>query len=145
MLSDLTVDGHPQVFVVGDLANIPSPDGRAFPQLGSVALQAGQCAAANIVRDVEGKQMEPFDVSRQGDHGDDRPQRCRSPRWASTVTSCTARWRTPHGLASTPYLMGVSRQRRDAFIDWAWDEFGKSRVLDTSDEARLHGEGESDG
>ena len=36
------------------------------------------------------------------------------------------------------YLMGVSRQRRDAFISWAWDEFGKSRVLDTSDEARLH-------
>ena len=33
------------------------------------------------------------------------------------------------------YLMGVSRQRRDAFISWAWDEFGKSRVLDTSDEA----------
>ena len=41
-------------------------------------------------------------LSRQGDHGDDRPQRRRSPRWASTVTSCTARWGTPHGSASTP-------------------------------------------
>jgi hypothetical protein len=40
--------------------------------------------------------------------------------------------------------MGVSSQRRDAFINWAWDEFGKSRVLDTSDEARLHGEGDDD-
>ena len=60
MLPDLTVDGHPQVFVVGDLANIPGPDGAPFPQLGSVALQAGQWAAANIVRDVEGKPMEPF-------------------------------------------------------------------------------------
>ena len=42
------------------------------------------------------------------------------------------------------YLMGVSRQRSDAFISWAWDEFGKSRVLDTSDEARLHWERNGD-
>ena len=43
---DLTVDDHPRVFVAGDLANIPGPDGRAFPQLGSVALQAGQCGGS---------------------------------------------------------------------------------------------------
>jgi hypothetical protein len=40
--------------------------------------------------------------------------------------------------------MSGTRQRRDAFIDWAWDEFGKSRVLDTSDEARLRQEGGED-
>ena len=144
VLSDLTVDGHPQVFVVGDLANIPSPDGRAFPQLGSVALQAGQCAAANIVRAVEGKQMEPFAYHDKGimamighnaaiaEVGEHRHELHGAVAYAT--------WLGVHA-----YLMGVSRQRRDAFVNWAWNEFGKSRVLDTSDEARLHGEGESDG
>ena len=42
------------------------------------------------------------------------------------------------------YGMSGTRQRTDAFISWGWDEFGKSRVLNTSDEARLHWEGEQD-
>ncbi len=31
----------PGVYVIGDMANIPGPDGKAFPQLGSVAQQSG--------------------------------------------------------------------------------------------------------
>ena len=141
---DLTVEGFPGVFVVGDIANIPSDDGRAFPQLGSVALQAGQWAAKNIVADVDGKAMEPFDYHDKGimamighnaaiaEMGEHRHELHGAVGYAA--------WIGVHA-----YLMGVSSQRRDAFISWAWDEFGKSRVLDTSDEARLHGEGETDG
>jgi len=141
---DLTVEGFPGVFVVGDIANIPSGDGRAFPQLGSVALQAGQWAAKNIVADVDGKAIEPFDYHDKGimamighnaaiaEMGEHRHELHGAVGYAA--------WIGVHA-----YLMGVSSQRRDAFISWAWDEFGKSRVLDTSDEARLHGEGETDG
>jgi NADH:quinone reductase (non-electrogenic) len=141
---DLTVEGFPGVFVVGDIANIPSDDGRAFPQLGSVALQAGQWAAKNIVADVDGKATEPFDYHDKGimamighnaaiaEMGEHRHELHGAVGYAA--------WIGVHA-----YLMGVSSQRRDAFISWAWDEFGKSRVLDTSDEARLHGEGETDG
>ena len=141
---DLTVEGFPGVFVLGDLANIPADDGRAFPQLGSVALQAGQWAAKNIVADVDGKAMEPFAYHDKGimamighnaaiaEMGEHRHELHGAVGYAA--------WIGVHA-----YLMGVSRQRRDAFISWAWDEFGKSRVLDTSDEARLHGEGETDG
>ena len=141
---DLTVEGFPGVFVVGDIANIPSDDGRAFPQLGSVALQAGQWAAKNIVADVDGKAIEPFDYHDKGimamighnaaiaEMGEHRHELHGAVGYAA--------WIGVHA-----YLMGVSSQRRDAFISWAWDEFGKSRVLDTSDEARLHGEGETDG
>jgi NADH dehydrogenase len=141
---DLTVEGFPGVIVVGDIANIPSDDGRAFPQLGSVALQAGQWAAKNIVADVDGKAIEPFDYHDKGimamighnaaiaEMGEHRHELHGAVGYAA--------WIGVHA-----YLMGVSSQRRDAFISWAWDEFGKSRVLDTSDEARLHGEGETDG
>ena len=38
---DLTVDGRRGVYAIGDVANIPSPDGAHAPQLGSVALQSG--------------------------------------------------------------------------------------------------------
>jgi NADH dehydrogenase len=140
---DLTVEEHPRVFVVGDLANIPGPDGRAFPQLGSVALQAGVCAAENILRDVNGEPMQPFDYHDKGimamiGHN-------------AAVAEMGKRRHELHGSAGYAawlgvhaYLMSGTRQRRDAFIDWAWDEFGKSRVLDTSDEARLRQEGDED-
>ena len=57
---DLTVAGYPEVYALGDAANTLGPDGRPFPQLGSVALQAGRCAADNILADIEGKERQPF-------------------------------------------------------------------------------------
>ncbi len=140
---DLTVEEHPRVFVVGDLANIPGPDGRAFPQLGSVALQAGQCAASNILHDIDGRPMQPFAYHDKGlmamighnaavaEMGEHRHELHGAVAYAA--------WLGVHA-----YLMSGTRQRTDAFISWGWDEFGKSRVLDSSDEARLHWEGEQD-
>ena len=37
--------GFPRVYAIGDMANMPDHDGNDFPQLGSVALQAGRWAA----------------------------------------------------------------------------------------------------
>jgi NADH:ubiquinone reductase (H+-translocating) len=140
---DLTVEDHPRVFVVGDLANIPGPDGRAFPQLGSVALQAGHWAAENILHDVNGDPMEPFSYHDKGimamighnaaiaEMGEHRHELHGAVGYAA--------WLGIHA-----YLMSGTRQRADAFINWAWDEFGKSKVLDTSDRARLHWEGDTD-
>jgi len=58
--ADLTVADHPNVYVVGDIANIPDANGNAFPQLGSVALQAGVWAAKNIAADIHGEPRTPF-------------------------------------------------------------------------------------
>ncbi len=71
---DLTVAGYPGVYVLGDLANIPGPDGAPLPQLGSVALQSGRWAAGNIVAGIAGKRAQALPLQGQGDHGDDRPQ-----------------------------------------------------------------------
>ena len=69
---DLTVAGRPGVYALGDFANIPAPDGRSFPQLGSVALQSEQWAAKNIEAEIaEVTQAVP--LPRQGHHGHDRP------------------------------------------------------------------------
>src|SRR5207302_2525068 len=58
--ADLTLDGSPGVYVVGDVANIPGPDGQTLPQLGSVALQSGKWAADNIVAGFDGKPRKDF-------------------------------------------------------------------------------------
>jgi NADH dehydrogenase len=57
---DLTVPGHPEVFVVGDLAACAGPDGRPLPGLAPVALQQGRHAARNILRAMRGQPLAPF-------------------------------------------------------------------------------------
>ena len=52
---DLTVAGFPRVYAVGDVANIPYGDEAALPQLGSVAQQAGDWAAQNILAGMAGR------------------------------------------------------------------------------------------
>ncbi len=63
---DLTVEGADGMYVVGDVANIPSPDGNSHPQLGSVALQSGAWAAENILADAAGKPRKPFHYHDKG-------------------------------------------------------------------------------
>jgi NADH:quinone reductase (non-electrogenic) len=63
---DLTVPGFPAVYALGDAANIPTGVGDALPQLGSVAQQAGDWAAGNIIADLEGTGRQPFDYRDKG-------------------------------------------------------------------------------
>ncbi|HET9674975.1 MAG TPA: NAD(P)/FAD-dependent oxidoreductase [Gaiellaceae bacterium] len=57
---DLTVEGHPNVYALGDFANVPSGDEPVLPQLGSVAQQSGDWAAKNILADLQGESRQPF-------------------------------------------------------------------------------------
>ena len=57
---DLTVEGFPSVYALGDLANIPGADDQALPQLGSVAQQAGDWAGRNILAGLQGEGRWPF-------------------------------------------------------------------------------------
>ena len=55
----LQVPGHPDVFVVGDLAYFEH-NGRPGPQVAPVAIQQARTAAANVVRLCAGRDPEPF-------------------------------------------------------------------------------------
>jgi NADH dehydrogenase len=58
---DLSLAGHPEVFVVGDLAWITdTKTNKVLPQLGSVALQSGERAGENIARRLAGQEIAPF-------------------------------------------------------------------------------------
>ncbi|HEY4725718.1 MAG TPA: FAD-dependent oxidoreductase, partial [Actinomycetota bacterium] len=63
---DLTVDGFPAVYALGDFANIPAADEQALPQLGSVAQQAGDRAGRNILDSLRGQGRQPFQYHDKG-------------------------------------------------------------------------------
>jgi NADH dehydrogenase len=63
---DLTVEGFPSVYALGDLANIPDADDQALPQLGSVAQQAGDWAGRNILDGLQGEGRRPFQYHDKG-------------------------------------------------------------------------------
>jgi NADH:ubiquinone reductase (H+-translocating) len=64
---DLTVPGHPDVFVIGDLASLNGENGRPLPGVAQVAMQMGAHAASNIVRATEGQPLRPFHYFNFGD------------------------------------------------------------------------------
>ena len=57
---DLTIPGHPDVFVIGDLASFTGPDGRPLPGVAQVAIQMGRHAAENIRRALDHQPYRTF-------------------------------------------------------------------------------------
>jgi NADH dehydrogenase len=57
---DLRVPGHPTVFVAGDLAAYPGPEGRPLPCVCQVGMQGGKAAASNVARALRGEATRPF-------------------------------------------------------------------------------------
>ncbi len=57
---DLTITGHPDLFVIGDQASLAGADGKPLPGVAQVAIQMGAHAARNIVRATEGQPLRPF-------------------------------------------------------------------------------------
>ena len=58
---DLSVPGHPNIFVVGDLAELKS-DGKAVPGVAPAAMQSGRAAARNILNTIRGEGRARFTI-----------------------------------------------------------------------------------
>ncbi|PYT26077.1 MAG: FAD-dependent oxidoreductase [Acidobacteria bacterium] len=57
---DLTLAGHPEIFIVGDLANFSHQDGKPLPGVAPVAMQEGRYVAEIIRGRLEGHAPRPF-------------------------------------------------------------------------------------
>ncbi len=64
---DLSVPGHPEVFVVGDAAVMPWHDGRPVPGVAQGGIQGGTYAARTIVRRLRGEAVPRFRYRDKGD------------------------------------------------------------------------------
>jgi NADH dehydrogenase len=57
--ADLSLEAHPEIFVVGDLASVAS-GGKAVPGVGAAAKQMGRIAARNVLARVQGRATAEF-------------------------------------------------------------------------------------
>ncbi|MDA8345232.1 MAG: NAD(P)/FAD-dependent oxidoreductase [Thermaerobacter sp.] len=64
--ADLTVEGHPEVSLAGDMALVVDEAGSPLPGIAPVAIQEGVCAAENILRAIAGRERRPFHYRDRG-------------------------------------------------------------------------------
>lgn len=57
---DLSIENHPEVFVIGDLAAVTDAEGKKVPGVAPAAIQMGRHAAKNIQADLKGLPRKPF-------------------------------------------------------------------------------------
>jgi len=137
---DLTVHGFSGVYALGDLANITDSKGDPLPQLASVAEQSGKWCARNIVQDIAGQPRKPFRYLDKGIMAmigrDSAVAEVGPHRHELQGAIAFAAWLGVHAA-----LLTTSRARVDAFIEWAWDYFGRGRVdqiLDRTEQADIN-------
>lgn len=63
---DLSIPGHPEAFVVGDMAGAVDPDGNPYPQMAPAAIQQARHAARQIALRRAGREPEPFRYTDRG-------------------------------------------------------------------------------
>lgn len=117
--ADLSVPGRPDVFVVGDLAATPGPEGAPLPQVAQPAIQGGRHAAGQIVHRLHGRPTTPF-------HYVDKGQMATIGRHDAVTELPNGRrfggpigWFAWLGLHLV-YLMGF-RNRAQVFLNWSWN------------------------
>jgi NADH dehydrogenase len=114
---DLSVPGHPEVFVIGDLAAVKQPDGTLVPGVAPAAMQEGRAAAKNILRSLRGEPRVPFRYLNKGNLATIGRHRAVADFGRVRVAGGLAwwLWLFVHIL----YLAGF-RNRLSVLVEWAY-------------------------
>ncbi len=125
VMPDLTLPGHPEIFVIGDIATVSRPDGRPVPGVAPAAIQQGKYVADSIKHRLRAEPTRSFVYRDKGSlatigrgHGVADLGRFRRfsgfPAWVL--------WLGVHIL----YLIGF-QNRLLVLIRWAWSFFTHGR------------------
>jgi len=120
---DLSLPGHPEVFVVGDLA-AASTDGKPVPAVAPAAMQMGRHAAKNIRRSLEHRAPLPFRYRNKGDLATIGRHRAIADFGRFTVTGVLAWWLWL--FLHIMYLAGF-RNRLSVLVEWGYSYFTYER------------------
>ena len=63
---DLSIKDHPNIFVIGDLANFSHQDGKPLPGIAPVAMKEGEYVAKLVQKRIKGETPEPFNYVDNG-------------------------------------------------------------------------------
>lgn len=121
----LQVVGHPEVYAVGDIAEMVPEAGEALPLLAQVAMQGGERAARNIRRSLDGAKPKPFVYRDKGVMAVIGRNSAVATLRGRSFTGYTAwmLWLVVHII----YLIGF-RNRLAVLLNWAWDYLFFERV-----------------
>jgi len=117
--AELTVPGHPDVYVIGDLAAAKGPDGKPYPQLAPVAMQEAEHAARSIDRRLRGKPANPFRYVDKGMMATIGRRSAVAELPFGIRLSGTLGWLSWLGLHLV-FLIGF-RNRVVVLVNWAWN------------------------
>jgi NADH dehydrogenase len=114
---DLSVPGHRNVFVIGDMAALVDANGKPVPGLAAAALQEGQHAARNILRDLQGRPRESFRYRDQGSMATIGHHRAVAEfgRWHLSGIPAWLLWSIVH-----VFLLIGFRSRVTVMLQWIW-------------------------
>jgi NADH:ubiquinone reductase (H+-translocating) len=132
---DCSISGHPEVFVIGDLAHMKRPDGSIVPGVAQGAIQMGKHAGRQIVRDLR---REPRKAFRYLDKGDLATigRAAAVARIGGLKLSGFLAW-IIWVVVHIAYLIGF-RNRVLVLLQWAWAYFTYHRGIRLiTGEARL--------
>jgi NADH dehydrogenase len=128
---DLTVPGHPNVFVIGDLAALAGEDGKPLPGVAQVGIQQGKQAARNVMRAIAGESLESFHFVDKGNMATIGRNRAIAEIRGVRLTGFIAwvAWLWIHIY----FLIGF-RNRLVVMLQWAWSylTFNRGARLITS-------------
>lgn len=123
---DFSLPNFPNVFVLGDMANMKGEDGTHLPQLAAVAKQAGEYCAKHIADHIDGKPGSPFKYH-------DKGIMAIIGRGAAVAEVGKKHHHLTGPLAFAAWLgvhtalLTTARARAGAILEWAWDYFAKVR------------------
>ena len=123
---DLTVPGHSNVFVIGDLAVLNDERGKPLPGVAQVAIQMGQHAVKNVLRSIEGQPLRAFRYKDLGNMATIGRNSAIADFGSFTMTGYPAwlAWLFVHLMN----LIGF-RNRVVVLVQWAWAYFSYQRAI----------------
>ncbi len=116
---DLSVAGHPEVFVIGDLAAAKS-DGKPVPGVSPAAKQMGAHAARGLLQRIRGETTQPF---RYHDYGSLATIGRRAAVAVVGPFKFSGLFAWLFWLLVHVYFLIGFRNRLRVFTDWAWAYF----------------------
>jgi NADH:ubiquinone reductase (H+-translocating) len=121
--SDLSIPGHDEIFVVGDLAVLESK-GKAVPGVAPAAMQSGRTAARNILHTIRREGREPFVYWNKGDLATIGRYKAVGVLAGRHLSGWLAWWAWL--LVHIMYLAGF-RNRLSVLVEWGYSFFTYER------------------
>jgi NADH:ubiquinone reductase (H+-translocating) len=118
VLPDLSLPGHPEVFVIGDLAAIDQADGQPVPGVAPAAKQMGRHVGSTLHMRLRGSDERPPFIYRDAGSLATIGRMAAVAQWGKLKLSGFPAW-SVWLLAHIYFLIGF-RNRLVVMLDWAW-------------------------